>query len=223
MFIELVDSLRCVRPHELTWLVAVAERTEGRDIVRGTLGCPACQAEYLIVRGVVDFASGASGDGSPGEAAPDPDAAGAAELALHAAAFLDLVSPGGFVVLAGDWARAAPALAATVDGVHVLGLNPTLALESGEGVSVARATGTIPVRPGACRGIALDDDDGEAGYVEAAVAALRPGGRLIAPASCAVPPGIAMLARDERYWVGERERLAAITQLVRRGDSVQGT
>ena len=53
MFVELVDLLRCPRPHEDTWLVAAAEAMSGRHIVRGTLGCPVCEAEYPIRDGVV--------------------------------------------------------------------------------------------------------------------------------------------------------------------------
>ena len=40
--------------------------------------------------------------------------------------------------------------------------------------------------------------------VATAVPLLKLGGRLIAPASIAVPAGIRELARDERHWVGEK-------------------
>src|SRR5207248_1411816 len=109
MFIELVESLRCPRPHPFTWLVAGVRRMDGRRIVSGLLGCPTCRAEYPIDDGVADFRDGAA---SPPTA---PNESAAERRALEAAAFLDLTSPGGFVVLAGAWGAAAPALAAILD------------------------------------------------------------------------------------------------------------
>jgi len=45
MFSELVDVLRCPRPHEESWLVLAAHRLDGRDIMAGVLGCPVCHAD----------------------------------------------------------------------------------------------------------------------------------------------------------------------------------
>ena len=55
MFVELVDALRCVRPHEDAWLVAATRRTEHRHILDGVLGCPVCRTEYPVRDGVADF------------------------------------------------------------------------------------------------------------------------------------------------------------------------
>ena len=49
MFIELVDALRCPVAHAESWLVAAAIRMEARHIVDGTLGCPVCSAELLLL------------------------------------------------------------------------------------------------------------------------------------------------------------------------------
>lgn len=55
MHIDLIEALRCPSPHAEGWLVAAAEHTESRRIVRGTLGCPVCRREWRIEEGVLWF------------------------------------------------------------------------------------------------------------------------------------------------------------------------
>ena len=201
MFIELVESLRCPRPHEFTWLVASTLEMAGRDIRRGLLGCPSCSARYPIREGVVDFQTRDGTTPIP-DSMPLGDAGGDPELAMRIAALLDLTSPGGFVVLAGTWGHAAPALRGVVEGVEVLVLNATVALASGNGISLARSDGSIPIRPGAARGIALDER--HAVQVNGAARALRQFGRLVAPVAATLPPDLEELARDGRDWVATK-------------------
>lgn len=197
MFIELVGSLRCLRPHEPAWLVASAWRTEDRDIVSGVLGCPTCQARYPIEYGVADF----RGDRpSAGPAAADPDRA----LALRIAAWLDLASPGGVVALAGSWATAAHELGGVTDGVHVLGLDAPADVQSGMGVSLALTGDELPLRVMTLRGIALDAAHTGPAWMMSASHALRPGSRLLAPVTAALPAGFALVARDSRHWIATR-------------------
>jgi len=206
MFIELVDDLRCPRPHEEIWLVAAADRTEGRDILEGTLGCPVCHAEYPIHRGIVWFTS------------PDPppavDATAAdrdAELAMRLAAFLDLGEARGLAVLSGSWGTAAALLRGVVPA-HMVVLNPTTAVPSGDGVSVLVCHGALPLAESSSLGIALDAAHATPTYSGAAVRALGPRGRLVAPAGTPVPEGVTEVARDGALWVAERA--AAPPQLV---------
>jgi uncharacterized protein YbaR (Trm112 family) len=201
MFIELVESLRCPRPHEFTWLVASTLEMAGRDIRRGLLGCPSCSARYPIRDGVVDFQTRDGTTPIP-DSTPLAESEEDAELAMRVAALFDLTTPGGFVVLAGDWAHAAPALRTVVEGVEILVLNTTVALTSGSGISLARTDGSIPIRPGAARGIALDAR--HAGHVAGAARALRQYGRLVAPISASLPPDVEELARDGRDWVATK-------------------
>ena len=201
MFIELVESLRCPRPHEFTWLVASTLEMAGRDIRRGLLGCPSCSARYPIRDGVVDFQTRDGTTPLP-DSTPLADAEEDAELAMRVAALLDLTTSGGFVVLAGDWAHAAPALRTVVEGVEILVLNTTVGLTSGNGISLARTDGSIPIRPGAARGIALDAR--HAGHVAGAARALRQYGRLVAPIAASLPPDVEELARDGRDWVATK-------------------
>ncbi|HKG91357.1 MAG TPA: hypothetical protein VKA84_05685, partial [Gemmatimonadaceae bacterium] len=96
MFIELVDHLRCVRPHEEIWLVAAARRMDGRHIIEGTLGCPVCRAEYPIREGAADFRSrdgGAADAGAQAAAVPDETEV------MRAGALLGLVEGGGVALL----------------------------------------------------------------------------------------------------------------------------
>ena len=199
MLIDLVDDLRCPRPHEPTWLVASADRTDGRDIVEGTLGCPICHAEYPIRAGVVWFRrpSGETWHAEGIQPAPD------AEAAMRLAAFLDLSDARGFALLAGSWAGAAPLLRDLVP-THLVVLDPTPGIASGQGISALEVETAIPLADAACRGVALDARHAVPAYVDDAVRVLRPRGRLVAPASVPIPAGATELARDGQLWVAER-------------------
>lgn len=211
MFIEVVDAFRCPRPHELTWLVASADRLEDRDILTGELGCPVCGARYPIVDGVADFRpAGASASGAT--------AAGPSDVpnrAMRAAALLGLTEPGGLVVLAGAWGDAAHEVAALVEGIHVLAVDPLGAVASGFGVSVARAPDMLPMRPESVRAIALDDAHAAALFLETSVAALKPAGRLLVPAGTSIPGGIVERARDAHDWLGEKHELTGLARAPR--------
>jgi hypothetical protein len=206
VLIELVDDLRCPRPHEETWLVASADRAEGRDIVEGMLGCPICHAEYPIREGVVWFTE-------PRDMPPrtDPLPSIDAELTMRLAAFLDLSDAQGFALLAGSWGAAAPLLRDVVP-THLVLLNPTAGVVAGDAISVLRIGSGIPLAAATCRGVALDAGTAEGDYLDAAIRVLRPRGRLVAPASTPIPPDVTELARDERLWVAER--VTAPPQLV---------
>lgn len=212
MFIEIVDAFRCTRPHELTWLVASADRLEDRDIIAGELGCPVCGARYPIVDGVADFRDAAAKTTAPLPARPPADAS---DRAVRAAALLGLTEPGGLVVLAGSWGDLAHDVAALVEQVHVLAVDPSAHVSSGYGVSVARAGDMLPLRPDTVRGVCLDASHARMTFIESAVAALRPSGRLLAPAAAPLPAGIIERARDAHDWLGEKHEL---TSLARAGD-----
>src|SRR6478672_1403328 len=92
MHSELVDTLRCLSVHEESWLVAAADETEGRHIMRGVLGCPVCHARYPIERGIADFSGGMRAP----VALEDDDISVSESLELGAA--LGAVRPGGRVV-----------------------------------------------------------------------------------------------------------------------------
>jgi len=201
VFIEFVDALRCLRPHESMWLVAAPDRMVGRHIVSGTLGCPVCRAEYPVVDGVAYF--GAE-PGEPAAARADSSPPANPELVLRAAALLGLADGGGTAVLGGTWSAAATGLL-DLAAVHYLLLDPPYPARAGDGMSVIRTAGALPLAAACVRGVALDEATAGAPVPESAVRALRPGGRLVAPAGAPLPPGVRELARDPRHWVAERE------------------
>jgi hypothetical protein len=201
MFIELVDVLRCSRPHEESWLVAVAKRMDGRDIADGVLGCPICGAEYPIVDRLALFDADAP-------ATSEADVVEVADGALRLAAYLDLAESAGLVILAGGWARYADELA-NLAQAQLLLLNPPPGVRLGGGVSGIRAGDAIPVAAASSRGIALDRAHASRRFGTAASRALRTAGRLVAPLLLPAPAGIGELARDARWWVGEREAVGS--------------
>lgn len=218
MYTELVDALRCPAGHEESWLVAAADRSEGRHIVSGVLGCPVCRTRYAIQGGLADFSAAAplaAGDEPPRAA---HDMAAVAGLALKLAALLDLTDAGGYVVLLGGWSRIAHALRAIVP-VPVLVVNAPEDLIVGDGVSGVRS-GIVPVLPGSARGVVLDTVSGEepwrdAGLLASALRALKPGGRVVAVRSLTPPPEVALLAEDDAHWVGTIEVARPLLQIQR--------
>lgn len=212
MFIELLDQLRCPRPHEDSWLVLAAGRTEGRDVYEGVLGCPVCKAEYSIVDGLVRFAEVPLAKPLP---APNE------HEALRLAAALDLTSPQGYVILVGAWGNHATALHAMSDAQLML-VNPPAGLAMGWGLSglTMRADWIrLPLASASARAIALDDA-AMPSQLDGALDTLGAGGRLVAPASLRLPDIVTELARDERHWVAERTssgRSSGIVSLTRRG------
>ena len=204
MFVELIESLRCPHPHEESALVASALRTDARHIVEGTLGCPVCGVEFPIARGVARF-------GAPAQRASLETPS--AEIAMRLAAVLDLTDARGFVVLTGRWCSHA-------DQLRRIAETPLLLVNAPHDV-VADVAGTIDVRDalplaaGSARACAIDETLSVA-EVGSLVRAIRSKGRLVGPASLAIPEGIVELARDEHVWVGERSAPAELApRLVR--------
>jgi hypothetical protein len=187
-----VDSLRCVRVHEDSWLVARADKLTNRHIVSGELGCPVCGARYPVHDGVADFAEGGS--------APRQYAA-REEMAVRAAALLGLAEPGGVVVLAGEWSAAANEMLEMTENVQLLALDYASDLRSGGALSLALIGDVLPLAAGSVRGIALDAAHATPSLLTGAARALAAGGRLLAPSSAAVPDSLQELARDDEQWV----------------------
>jgi hypothetical protein len=219
MFIEFVESLRCLRAHEDSWLVAAADRMAGRSIVEGRLGCPVCRAEYPIVGGVAYFGVPVPAAGAPAAPVPREDAADVdPDLVLRAAALLGLADPGGTAVLGGRWGPAAGGLR-ELAAVHCLLVDPPYEVGTSDGLSVVRTAGRLPLAAGSVRGVALDEASSTPAALDDSVRALRARGRLVAPARSAVPAGVRELARDARHWVAEREAApTAPVKLARRRD-----
>ena len=201
MFIELVDSLRCIEVHDETWLVAAVTRMDGRHVIDGLLGCPICRREYPIRDGVAWFT------------ADEPDAGRLTRVAatrdedriMRAGALLGLTDGGGIVCLDNAWADCADALT-ELGPAHVVVLNAN-ADAAGETVSVLAVEDRLPFAPGALRAVALGT--GSRPLLASASAATRSRGRLVVPAEIPVPDDVVELARDGTVWVGERGAVAS--------------
>ena len=151
MFIELVDSLRCLTPHEDTWLVAGVTRMDGRHIIDGTLGCPVCRREYPIVHGVAWFSVSAP------EAAPSLTTVVSSadeRRVARAGALLGLSDAGGIVTLAGSWIDVADAVADFGAG-HVVVLNAEAGESSPQEVSSLVVDDRLPFGMGSLRAAAF--------------------------------------------------------------------
>jgi uncharacterized protein YbaR (Trm112 family) len=204
MFIELVDMLRCPNRHEETWLVLAADRTDGRDVMDGTLGCPICHAEYPIVAGVARF----------GEAPPTRPSPADENESLRMTALLDLSDARGYAILYGGTGSHAPGIRELAD-VQLLLVDPPAGVEMGNGLSglTTNAAGVLPLAAASARAIALDDGATPA-MLHAALAFLAPGGRLLAPVRLLLPDGVSELARDDRHWLAERLRAPVSSGIV---------
>jgi hypothetical protein len=206
MFIELVDSLRCLEAHDETWLVAAASRTDGRHLVEGVLGCPICRREYVIRDGTAWFSTRRpdTADRSLTTFPADSDVT----RVTRTAALLDLSQPGGIVVLGGSWAAHADAVAA-LGAAHVVVLNARASESSVQEVSSIVVDDRLPFGPAALRGIAVDGGGASSTLLSSAASSLRSRGRLVAPSDATVPGGVELLARDDQVWVAERTVVAS--------------
>ena len=201
MYIELVDSLRCVAAHEETWLVAAVTRMDGRHIVDGTLGCPICRREYAV-RGGVGWFTQRQPSGN-GESLTTPAPAADDDETIRAAALLGLTDAGGIVVLGGSWTRHADSVA-QLGAAHVVVLNADATASSSQEVSSLFVDDALPFGTATVRAIAVDGELATPSLLDSAVEKLRSRGRLVGPAPVATPRGVTELARDETDWVGER-------------------
>jgi len=211
MFSELVDVLRCPRPHEESWPVLAARRVDGRDIVDGVLGCPVCHAEFSIVDGVARFAKLPNGT---------PSAGASEEEALRLVALLDLTGARGYAIIVGDLGAHAPNMRELTD-LQLLLVNPPADVVMGSGLSgitIGPEWTKLPVAAASARGIALDDTTTQAQLV-AGIEAVAVGSRVLSPIALPMPDGVKELARDNRHWLAERQtapRTSGIVGLQRR-------
>ena len=192
MFVELIEHLRCPNEHEESALVATTTKTENRHIIDGVLGCPVCHAEFPIREAVAEFGK------RPAVAAFEVPSD---ETAMRLAAFLELTDAHEFVLLCSRWA-------VHLDPLQKLTQTPIVAVNPSIALPVRRAAGairgeTIPFAEGSARAFALDNGSSKA-IIASGVRAVRPGGRVLGPASLPVPEGVTELVRDETMWVGEK-------------------
>jgi len=200
VFIELIDSLRCVNEHEDTWLVASFKTVSNRFVLEASLGCPSCSAQYPIRDGVADFSLGQTPASCEEERATATHLR--EELATRAGAYLDATQPGATIVLGGLWAYAAHDLAELAD-VRVIALNAPSEVKESSRVALVQTGNRMPLAPNSVHGVALDAWF-PVELTQAAWRVVRPGGRVVGPASFEAPKDSTVLAHDESYWIAEK-------------------
>ncbi|MDH3497600.1 MAG: hypothetical protein OER21_12635 [Gemmatimonadota bacterium] len=194
MFIELAEHLRCPVAHEDAYLVLATGAMAGRSIRIGTIGCPVCQAEYVILDGVARF--------GPPPAPAGPTRAPPAPATVQA--LLALESPGGYVVLVGSAAALTEALSGLMPGVHFVLVNPVPAPLPAPGWSVLECAQGIPLATMA-RGIVVGGEYGETGWLtDAARVVLRGQRAVVLSETPQPPPALERMVAGEGMWVGTK-------------------
>ena len=192
MFIEITEYLRCPRPHDPAWLVLAPATMADRHVLEGTLGCPACGAEYPIRDGIARFGTA--------PALPAAEPALPAVDVVHA--LLGLASPGGYIALVGSAAGLAAGLGRVMEGVHFVTVNG--GRHADPGVTMLEATDSIPLRNRVVRGVVLGGES-VAGLVDEAARVVLPGQRVVALTETLAPvEGLEDLARGQGLWVGRK-------------------
>jgi uncharacterized protein YbaR (Trm112 family) len=219
LHLELVELLRCPVVHEVSVLVAVAERVQSRFIMQGWLGCPVCGAEYPIIDGVTHFVAPSVGEAVSHNIENDGNVmALAAQLQLSEGrstfalvgynivtglALRDIVPARLFIVNPPDISYA-PNMSAHAIAIAPLGIISAAALPlvdaKLDGLAVTGWPSSIT---------ALYD-------ASSAARALRVRGRLVLPVSAELSPPMRELARDTNVLVAEREPEASPPISIRR-------
>ena len=201
MHIELTEMLRCPEPHREDVLVLSTGEVKDRMVRSGLLGCPVCQKEYPIAKGVVNFA-GPHPSAPRGPAPPSPlPMAEAASLQ----ALLELSGPGGYIVLVGAAARQASGLSGLMAGIHFVGINAPRELEESPVLSLVRANDRIPLRSAIARGIVVGADLATSPWLVEAHRVLLRGRRFVVESEePELPIGLVKLAAGNGLWVGEK-------------------
>jgi hypothetical protein len=117
-------------------------------------------------------------------------------------AFLNATEPGATLVLGGSWAEAAQEVSVMTES-RVLALNAGSAVEESETVGLLRVSREIPLAAGSALGVAIDETFPPE-ILASVIKVVRPGGRIVGPASMVPPADLTVLARDERHWVAEK-------------------
>lgn len=200
MDLALVERLICPRAHEPAPLVVRADEVDAGRLVRGVVGCPVCREEWPVVDGRVEFSAAPAGNSA--------DARDAATIA----ALLALTEPGKLLIVDGASVVLTAALVSEF-GAIVVALD---APRDSRASAVINGAERVPLAPAAANGVLLLRPSRSEAFVASAARALAPGGRMAGALAVNVPAGVRERARDDRMWVGERERAGSAPVPLRR-------
>jgi hypothetical protein len=131
---------------------------------------------------------------------------------MRLGAQLGLSEPGGIVLLTGRYSLLAGDLLDLVDVTCIL--VDVVNERSAEAVAF-RVGDRLPLVDKALRAAAVDDPRSSPAFLAEVARCVRTGGRVVAPAGSVRPGSVALLARDEREWVGEVRSTEPLTPLRR--------
>lgn len=172
--------------------MAALNKVEGRHVIEAKLGCPVCGAEFFIRDGAAIFSDPSIGSRAEAKDA-DP---------IRISAFLNLISPGKTILLAGELASASAAVAES-GSARVVSLNSSSPTRDIDNVAEIRAAGRLPLASKSLDGIALDQSYSTPDFFGEAARLLKSGGRLYARTKEKLPPQFHELAADNEEVVAE--------------------
>jgi uncharacterized protein YbaR (Trm112 family) len=200
MLIEVAEQLRCPLWHEgRQYCILLPERIEDRDVRSGFVACPVCRRHYPIVDGIPRMRH-------PDDDAPAPVADPPSPLpaAVDVAALLGVRGAGGYVVLAGSAGLLADGLAAPLDGVHFIVVNPPDGLTGAPSRSLLSGGRAFPLQSAMARGVVLGDEHARAPWLGEAARLLLRGLRMVALAEDVSCDDVERLASGNGMTVGQR-------------------
>jgi hypothetical protein len=196
VLLELAELLRCPHPHEDAFLVLSTGAMRDRHLLFGTIGCPVCRAEFPVLEGVARFGDPPHPSGPSRPNLPDPD---------YVRAVLGLESAGGYVALIGDAGGLAARLP-SLEGVHLVCVNPPNDVPHDQGRSLMYAPDFVPLKTGSARGVVVGADHAHPPWLAEAARVLLRGQRVVVLSAAVAPPtGVSAMAAGQGMWVGRRD------------------
>jgi uncharacterized protein YbaR (Trm112 family) len=193
MHILLTDILTCPRCGPSFGLILLADRVVDRRVLSGTLGCANCRERYAVTDGEIRFEGDRAAAGASTSEGGTAATMGDGAAALRLAALLGVTEGPGYLLLAGDAAGHAGAIAGIVPGVEVIAVaSATRAVTAGasdpnedgphyadgSGVSRLSAGARLPLGTARAAGVALTGDEADL-WLEECARVMAPLGRLV--------------------------------------------
>ena len=146
MNLLLTDRLICPRCDAGAGLILLAEKTAGRRVLAGQLGCPNCRAKYPVLEGAADF------NGTPVAPEGGPEGIDPATLG----ALIGVAEGPAQVLLLGSFDAAALSIARLIPDLEVVVARAQItAPQDVQGVSMLRIGEKIPLDDRSMRGVAV--------------------------------------------------------------------
>lgn len=172
-------------------LILVADGVEDRRVHRGFLGCSNCRDRYPVEDGFADLRPSPREPGREGTGAPSGggdlgegeglrgEVEGDAAAGLKIAALLGVREGPGFLLLTGPHVGHASRLAAMIEGIEILAVDPMLrTLPEQPGVTRMQVGVRLPFQAASLRGVVLHGEGG-AGLFDEGLRVLARGGRIV--------------------------------------------